>query len=107
ELGGEVLHAGPGREPGVEARRLAKRGRAAASDPDGWAAGTGRLGLDGDAVEGEVLAAERDIVAAPKRAADLQRLEEAAHASLERHAHRGEFLPDGRRIGGDTHPEDH
>src|SRR5205807_8677600 len=106
EVLGEELDAGAGGKPRVEARRLAQRRRPAATDPDRRPTGARRLRLHGDVVEREVLAVKPDVVAAPEGAADLERLEKAAHAAVPRHAGGGELLPDRGRVGGDGDAED-
>src|SRR5262249_6903006 len=104
---GKEFHAGPGREPRVEASRLAQRRRPAAADPDRRTARTVRLGLHRDVVEREVLAREAHVITAPQRLADLDGLEEASDPALERHAGRRELFADRRIVGGEAHAQDH
>src|SRR5439155_327445 len=106
KLLGEELDVGARGEPRVEARRLAQGCRPAAADPDGRASGLLRLRLHRDVLEREVLAAEADVIAAPQRPTDLERLEEPADAALERNTRRRELSADGRIVGGEAHPED-
>src|SRR5262249_22248903 len=103
----EELDVGAGREPGVEAGGLAQGRRPTAADPDWWTTGTMWLRLHGDVVEREVLAAEADVIAAPQRSTDLERLEKAPDATLEWHADGLELLPDGRGVRGNADAEDH
>ena len=106
EVLGEELHAGPGGEPGVEARRFAEGNGPAAPDPDGRPARAMGLGVHGDVLEGEVLAVEAHAVAAPQGLADLQDLQEAADAPLEGNADVLELLADGRGVARDANAED-
>ena len=106
EVLGEELHAGPGREPRVEARRLAQRRRSAAADPDRRAARPVGLGLHRHVVEREVLALKAHVIATPERLTDLERLEKAADPPLEGHAGGGELLADRRIVGGEADAQD-
>src|SRR5262249_7869147 len=74
---------------------------------DWWTTGSMRLRLYGDVMEREVLAAEADVIAAPQRSTDLERLEKAPDATLERHADGLELLPDGWRVCRNADAEDH
>src|SRR5262250_3896792 len=106
ELLGKELHARPRRKPRIEARGLAQRGGTATPDPDGRAAAAMRLRVHGHVVEGKVLAVEADVVAAPQGLADLEELEDAAHAPLEGHPHVLELLADVRHVPRDTYAQD-
>ena len=88
DLAGEVLgRRRAGADPAVaEARGAPKRGLAAGAEPDRRPGPLDRPRLQPRAREAQELAVERDLVAAPQRAHDLDALDEPAHRAVGREA---------------------
>ena len=93
-------------KPSLRPRRLAKRGRAAATPPDRWSTRAVRRRTDTDAVERPVAALEAHAVSLPEGAADLEGFDTAAGALMKGNARAFELLAGGRRVAGNAHPED-